>query len=242
MKKILLLQFRTDKSAEHEKESFAKFSSKYPIKIKHINALDENINWSCPKKLINNYDGIVLGGSGELCFSGRREEDDIKFNTALKNTNALICFLIKQDFPTFGICFGHQLLAHHLGAEIHNDNLQAKAGSFSLRLTEDGKNDPVFKNMPEVFIAQYGHKDSLKSLPKNAKLLVSGGDKCKTSAIKYKNNIYSVQFHPEMNKNDLIEKMNIYSDYIEDKHKFKKSLKNSPHTIKILENFVENIL
>ncbi len=242
MKKILILQFRTDSTAQHEQKCFNDFSLKCPVKIDYINALDKKIKWSKPKELTDKYDGVVLGGSGELCFSGRSKEDDKKFDLALKNTNEFIHFLIEQDFPAFGICFGHQLIGHHLGVKIHKDKSQAKSGSFSLSLTDAGKNDPLFKNMPKTFIAQYGHKDCLQSTPDNTKLLVTGGDKCKTSALKHKNNIYSVQFHPEMNKNDLLEKMNIYSDYIEDKHKFKKNLKDSPHSSKILENFIEKIL
>jgi GMP synthase (glutamine-hydrolysing) len=242
MKKILLLQFRTDSTASHEIRYFNNFSLKCPVKIDSVNALDEKIKWSNPKELINGYDGVVLGGSGELCFSGRNEKDDKKLDLALENTNGLIYFLIKQDFPTLGICFGHQLIGHHLGVKIKKDKLQAKAGSFLLSLTEDGKNDTLFEGLPENFIAQYGHKDSLEKLPNNTKLLVSGKDKCKTSAIKYKNNIYSVQFHPEMNKGDLIKKMNIYSDYIDNEYEFKKNLKNSPHTSKIIENFIEKIV
>ncbi len=242
MKKILLIQFRTDSTASHERKSFNNFSLKHSINIENISALDKRIDWTNPKKIICKYDSILLGGSGELCFSEKNKKNKEKFNLAFKNTDKLINLLIKKDFPTLGICFGHQLLGHHFGVLIHKDKSQAKSGSFSLSLTEDGKNDLIFKDIPETFIAQYGHKDCLKNIPDKAKLLATGGSKCKVSALKYKDNIYSVQFHPEMNKNDLIKKMNIYSDYIDDEYRFKKSLKNSPDSPKIIENFIKNII
>jgi GMP synthase (glutamine-hydrolysing) len=133
------------------------------------------------------------------------------------------------------------LLGHHLGTEIHKDDTQAKSGSFELSLTEEGKKDPLFEGVSENFIAQYGHKDSLKSTPKNTKLLANGKN-CQTSALKHKNNIYSVQFHPEMQKDDLIVKMDLYKDYIpQGKEEFIKNLKDSHESKRILENFIQNL-
>jgi len=241
MKKILLLQFRTDSSALHEKAYLDRFSSKCPLEVHQLNSLDNELDWSNPKKLIDGYDGVVIGGSGEFYLSEIGKENGRNLEIALTNTSPLVKYLIKEDFPSLGICFGHQLIAHHLGTNIRRDQSQSKSGSFSVSLTDDGKNDPVFQDMPETFIAQYGHKDSLEEIPKNTKLLVSGGNKCRTSALKHKNNIYTVQFHPEMNKEDLLAKINIYSDYIDDLDEFKKNLKDSEHTPKIIENFLQKI-
>ena len=241
MKKILLLQFRNDSSAQYEIGCFNRFSDGSSTIFEPLNSLNKDINWQDPKSLVNSFNGVILGGSGEFCFSGRDAENDKNFELALKNTSPLVKLLIEKDIPTLGICFGHQLIGHHLGTKVERDKSQSKSGSFHVSLTDSAKNDPLFNGLPEKFIAQYGHKDSLRELPNNTKLLASGGDKCRTSSLKHKNNIYTVQFHPEMNKDDLLAKVDIYSDYIDDLDEFTKSLKDSDHAPKIINNFIEKI-
>ena len=156
----------------------------------------------------------------------------------IKRVSPFIKYLLEKDILTLGICFGHQLLAYNLGVKIVKDKKQQETGSFSISLTNIGKSSFLFKGLPQKFIAQLGHKDSLEKLPKDSILLAKSA-KCKVESFQYKRNIYGIQFHPELSVKDVIFKLNLYPDYssIEKIENTIKKLKPSPLATKILKNF-----
>lgn len=240
MKNILLIQFRRDISASHEKVCFERFFQKKDgLKPKIINAFDEKINFSFPQKLIKNTQGVILGGSGEFYFSGNKKENEKAFKTMLKRIAPFIKFLLRNDFPTLGICFGHQMLGYFLKEEVVNDKSQAETGTFLVSLTQRGKKDPLFSSMPEKFLAQFGHQDSLKNLPKGSELLAKT-KKCQIAAFRYKNKIWGVQFHPELNYKDIIFRLRLYPEYTTKRLKeMKKLLEPSPLSALVIKNFIK---
>ena len=145
-----------------------------------------------------------------------------------------------KDFPTLAVCFGHQIMGKSSGASVMNNKTQAKVGSHKIFLTKEAKSDPVFKDLPDSFIAQYGHKDSLCTTPSNATLLVYG-ERCFYSALRYGNNRYSVQFHPELDAKDVLNKFKSHPDYLPPDTTPEKLVEESPYATKILLNFVNNL-
>ena len=100
------------------------------------------------------------------------------------------------------------------------------------------KNDYfLFSDLPESFQAHYGHKDALDRVPEGAVLLMNGGDKCKVSALQYKNNIFTTQFHPELNFEDMTERMKNSPGYIPEGVVAEEIFKDDPHSNTILQNF-----
>lgn len=95
----------------------------------------------------------------------------------------------------------------------------------------------LFSDLPESFQAHYGHKDSLDRVPEGAVLLMNGGDQCKVSALQYKNNIYTTQFHPELNFDDMVDRMKNSSGYLPEGTVVEEIFKNDPHSNTILQNF-----
>ncbi len=242
MKKILLIQFRTDKSAPHERECFFRFCQDDKSSLDAINSLDDDIPWDKPKKILEKYHAIILGGSGEFYFSGNKEEKkQEQFHTLLKNIEPTINFIIENDIPTLGVCFGHQTLGYFLESEVKKDASQAKAGTHKINLLDEAKKDRLFDGLPNNFEAQYAHKDSLTNLPKDSVLLANGGEKCKFSSFRHKNNIYGVQFHPELRHKDVLIKIDMYPDYVKNKEAFLKNIKDTPIATKIIKNFITNI-
>jgi len=237
---IFLVQFRTDESVVHEQKSILRYLKIKKTQFKIINAFDGNINFSMPQKIINKTSKIILGGSGEFSFSENNKGSGQKkvFVKMIKRIKPFIQYLLRKDIPTLGICFGHQLLGYNLGVEIIASKPQQEVGSFSISLTQEGKSDSLFSNLPPKFFAQLGHKDSLKDLPEKS-ILLAKSKKCKIQSFRYKENIYGVQFHPELTLQGVVLKLKLYPSYTSKKsiNKIIENLKSSPHSSKILKNF-----
>ena len=97
--------------------------------------------------------------------------------------------VVKMNIPVLGICFGHQLLAHTFGGSVDYHELGEEKGEVEIRLTEEGKKDPLLGVLPEHFSAYASHFQTVTRLPQNAVIL--------THALRFKDNVWGVQFHPE---------------------------------------------
>lgn len=241
MTTLLLIQFRTDNSREHEIECFQKIAQDDGnIIFRSIDSTNLSQPWNNPEKLLKGVDGIILGGSGEFNFTGHdTKEKDKKFAEILERIDPLMRYITINDFPTLGICLGHQLLGKVLGSKVIYDKEQAKSGSFSVSKCQPAESDPVFEGIPSDFIAQYGHTGSLSHLPDNT-LLLAKGDKCKYGAIKFKNNLYGVQFHPELTADDIRIKMSFYPEYKKHNPHFEDDVKPSPDASRVITNFARH--
>ena len=240
-KKILLVQFRTKKfEANNEKRRVERYLR--PAALKTINAFNRKIKFFQAEKILKGVGGLILGGSAEFNFAAGNPGREKMFWQMVRRVKPFIQYLIEKDIPTLGICFGHQFLGYVLGVKVVNDETQKETGSFSVYLTANGKTDPLFSGFPSVFLAQFGHKDSLEKLPSGATLLAKT-KKCKIAAFGYKKNIYGIQFHPELTQKDFISRLKLYPDYTGNKKiaEIKKRLKPSPAAPKIFKNFLKII-
>jgi len=240
MVKIFLIQFRTDKSLLHERECFKRYLRKdrEEIKIEAVSIFDKNLDFYNPQKQFEGACGFLLGGSGEFSFSDFQEKPEDNFWTMIERVESIIEYAVKKEIPLLGVCFGGQVLGHFLGVEIVNDKAQTEVGSIEIFLTKEAQKDPLFKDLPEIFWAQAGHKDSLKNLPQEA-LLLASSRRCKVHGFRYKKNIYGILFHPELTLEDILFRLKLYPDYAKDKgmEEIKKRLKPSPLPPLLLRNF-----
>lgn len=165
-----------------------------------LSALDERLAWITPDELLKDYDGVIFGGSSDFDFHGGRDEKDparLMSLIILSRTKNLVSYALAEKIPLLGICYGHQLIANMYGGEVGNDKEQSKFGSYEVQLTDEGKHDILFKNLPGSFVTQYAHNDSVTKLPEGATLLASSHD-CRFSALRYGASAYTTQFHPEV--------------------------------------------
>jgi GMP synthase (glutamine-hydrolysing) len=134
-----------------------------------------------------NMQGVIITGSHDMVTD--RLEWMQKSSEWLKSAAA-------NDIPIFGICFGHQLLAQAFGGVVANHPEGPEIGTISVNLTDEAKDDSLFKDLPQTFLAHATHTQSVLKLPPNSTLLASN---CYESchAFRIGKSVWGVQFHPE---------------------------------------------
>jgi len=93
-----------------------------------------------------------------------------------------------------GVCLGAQFIGEALGAHFEH-SLNREIGVFPVMLTEEGKQDPIFKTFPEKFMVGHWHGDMPGLTPESKVLAVSEG--CPRQIVRYAPAIYGFQCHFE---------------------------------------------
>lgn len=100
--------------------------------------------------------------------------------------------------PILGICYGCQLLAHHLGGQV----IPAQADS----AREYGKTEtwydttsPLFKGLPERGVSWMSHGDYMARVPEGFRLTARSAACPNVAIADEQRRFYGVQYHPEVN-------------------------------------------
>jgi GMP synthase (glutamine-hydrolysing) len=238
--KILGIQFRESRASIAQERACLEREAGVYADIEFINASDLTQPWNKPVEIMAGYQGVILGGSSEYYFdsgSGKENSTGKASYEFLERLRPLFQYLFDRDIPTLGICYGHQILGAFAGAQVIYDKTQGKTCSHPVKLMVDKHDYFLFSDLPEEFFAHYGHKNSLDKVPDGAVLLMNGGDQCRVSALKYKNNIYTTQFHPELNFGDMVERIKNAPGYLPEGTLAEEVFKDEPHSNTILQNF-----
>jgi len=98
--------------------------------------------------------------------------------------------------PLFGICYGHQLIAHALGGEVGPNEVGREMGTVRIHLHPAAQGDPLFAGLDDPFAAQATHLQSVLRPPEGAVVLAHNDhDAC--HAFRWGEVAWGVQFHPE---------------------------------------------
>jgi GMP synthase (glutamine-hydrolysing) len=148
--------------------------------------------------------------------------------------------------PTFASCWGFQAMARAMGGRCVNDLSNAEVGTIDLTLTDAGCDDPIFSQLPATFTAQAGHEDHVVRLPPDAVLLASSA-RVPEQAFRFIGRpIYCTQFHPELDRAAMLERVIQYPEYVariagvkfED---FANNVRETPEANSLLRRFVEMV-
>lgn len=212
--------------------------------ISCISSLDQSLPWHEPEKILTEYNAVFIGGSGDFDFDGGRAPDDearIISKEIVVRMRPLVRHLLEHDIPALGICYGHQIIAEVLGVTVLHDKAQTKVGTFPVTLTQEGKNDVLFSDMPETFMAQYGHKDSVSVIPPEAVLLAKSAQ-CFASTFRYGVHVYTTQFHPESTAEGMASKLSRSAGYLPEGVTAESIVKPSPEASTVIPKFIERIV
>ncbi len=154
------------------------------------------------------YSGVIVGG-GPGCVSDAPADKtpvEAKIEAAVLS---LMPEIIEKDIPFLGCCYGIGILVHHLARAVSKDAYAEPVGTSQCQLTEAGRADPLTRDLPAAFDAFVGHKEALQTLPAGCAHLISSPT-CPFQMIRYKQNIYATQFHPEADAAEFETRINIY--------------------------------
>lgn len=104
--------------------------------------------------------------------------------------------IVDAGIPVLGVCYGHQLLAHALGGVVGDNPRGKEIGTVDIRLSPQGRQDPLFAGLPATFAAHACHTQSVLTLPPGSILLASS-TMDPHHAFAVGRHAWGVQFHPE---------------------------------------------
>lgn len=234
--KYLLLQIRDpdDPIRTQEVRCFAEALRSEERQIEPLNLIAEAPSLS----RLRTTDVVLIGGSGDYSVTGDGEWLDRGLEAMRR--------LCEIGTPTFASCWGFQALARALDGRVVHDLDRAELGTFSLTLTETGREDPIFGPMGSPFDALVGHQDVVVELPGEAELLASS-DRVAHQAFRMRDRpIYATQFHPELDLDTFLERVWAYPDYVEritgeDLETFAEGCRPAPRSGSLLRRFVEHV-
>ena len=184
-------------------------------------------------------DIVLLGGSGDYSVA----EGGTWLPAALEAMRQLY----ELAKPTFASCWGFQAMARALGGEVVTDLARAEVGAHQVHLTPAGQADPIFGPLGKTFFAQMGHQDIVVRLPANATRLAST-ERVENQAFCFaKKPIYCTQFHPELNRRELLERVSAYPQYVQritglSLEEFAATCRETPGVDGLLTRFVQHVL
>lgn len=189
MKPFLILQLRPE--AEASDDEYAAFLAKGGLSADqtHRVCLEKE---DLPAVDLSDYSGVIVGG-GPGCVSDPADQKDPLEAKIEAEILSLMPQITETDVPFMGCCYGIGILAHHLGATVSKENFGEPVGPTTCKVTAS---DPVLDGLPLEFLAFVGHKEAVQNLPQGAVQLLSS-DPCPYQMIRYKQNVYATQFHPE---------------------------------------------
>lgn len=125
--------------------------------------------------------GVILSGGPMSVF--------------VKNAPALSKQIIELGVPILGICYGLQLLSHHFKGNV----TEGKTREFGKTKVHISSRSVILNGLPKQLSVWMSHGDYVKKLPAGFKPTSRSENGLISSFESPKNNIYGVQFHPEVN-------------------------------------------
>ncbi|TKS55107.1 glutamine amidotransferase [Luteimonas yindakuii] len=150
---------------------------------------------------------------------------------------------VESGVPVFGICYGHQLLAHALGGEVADNPAGRGMGTVQVETTAGAADDPLFAALPSPFAAQATHLQSVRHLPEGAQCLATAQHD-PNYAFRFGDQAWGVQFHPEFSAMHMRGYIRARADALRaegtDPVALARAVSAAPHARNLLRRFVRH--
>ena len=140
---------------------------------------------------LSDFDGVVITGSPLSTY------DDVP---AVRDQLSLARDVFDAGIPTFGSCWGLQLMAAALGGTVRLNPKGREIGiARTIILNEAGRGHAMYADKPHAFDAFCSHQDEVSSLPDGGVVLASNtvSDIQAAEIARGGKNFWGVQYHPE---------------------------------------------
>lgn len=185
--RIVLIQARsTEDIVVQEQECFRERCRVRSDQIRPVSVLRDRLG----DDILREMDALMIGGAGEFSAT-----EDYAWMPLLLD---LVRAAYRARVPTFGSCWGHQVIARALGGRVVHDSDLAELGCHHVELTPEGRSDPLFGSFPQRFLANMGHHDLVVDLPPSA-VELAYSDTQRNQAFRIDGcPMYGTQFHSEL--------------------------------------------
>jgi len=129
-----------------------------------------------------NPDGIILSGGPNSVY----DKDAPRLNNDIWN------WILEEDIPVLGLCYGLHLIAKRFNGEIG----KSKRREYGITSVTIKKSNRIFEGLEKKQRVWMSHGDKVLKLPENFEVLASS-ENCRYASFHYKN-IYALQWHPEV--------------------------------------------
>jgi len=208
-----------------EQNCFLERTRLEPGQLEHVNVLRHRLG----DHLFDGVDAFMIGGAGEFSAT----QDYAWMNDALD----MIRRAVDRGIPTFGSCWGHQMIARAFGGTVVHDPERAEMGCHRVTLTEQGRRDALFSAFPVSFLANMGHHDRVVKLPPGAVELACNDSQPNQSFRLEGAVAYGTQFHTELDarreRERLIRYRKNYLDELGDEERFQAIMESLAETTEV---------
>lgn len=172
-------------SPDHERILVLDFGGQYSHlianRVRRLKVYCEIVLPSTPPTNLAGVKGLILSGGP----SSVNDPEQPPYDTSW----------LSVDLPILGLCYGHQLLARHLGGEVSAAGQHQEYGIADLHVTHP---DGVLRGLGPREQVWMSHGDSVTRVPGGFTALAST-QSCPVAAMgDVARNIYGLQFHPEV--------------------------------------------
>jgi GMP synthase (glutamine-hydrolysing) len=197
-------------------------------------AVVTNVERGDPLPPRQGFAGVIVTGSGAMVTD--RHEWSERSAQWLRDA-------AHEGLPLFGICYGHQLIAHALGGEVGYNPSGREMGTIDLELHSHAAGDPLFAGLPARFPAQATHLQSVLRAPEGATVLAKS-EQDAVHAYRWREHVWGVQFHPEFSGTHMRGYVRARHDALAKEGRCAKQVSRgisaAPHARKVLRRFVRH--